>query len=73
MIGGGAGLATRLDPAAVVVDALFGTGLARELAEPFRGVVEALDQARAEVVAVDLPSGLDADSGRVLGACARPP
>lgn len=49
----------------VVVDALFGTGLARPLPEP---VAQALARAaaRAPLVAVDLLSGIDADTGRAL-------
>ncbi|PYE85506.1 NAD(P)H-hydrate epimerase [Pseudoroseicyclus aestuarii] len=55
--------------AAVIVDALFGTGLTRALDLP---VVQALARRRAAeappfVLAIDTPSGLDADSGRVLG------
>lgn len=56
----------------LVLDTLFGTGLDRELDGELRRLVEALNAAHARdrfaVVAVDLPSGLDADSGRPLGA-----
>ena len=55
----------------VVVDALFGTGLARDLDAPARALVEAIvhrRQAGAYVLAVDLPSGLDAATGRLFGA-----
>jgi NAD(P)H-hydrate epimerase len=59
---------------ALIVDAMFGTGLDRELASPWREVVAALN-ARVEngppVLAVDLPSGLDADTGAELGAAER--
>ncbi|MGK8236287.1 NAD(P)H-hydrate dehydratase [Roseovarius sp. MS2] len=49
---------------ALMVDALFGTGLRR----PLEGVAQqGLNQVAAHVVAVDLPSGLCSDSGRVLG------
>jgi NAD(P)H-hydrate epimerase len=57
--------------AALVVDALFGTGLTRPLGEPWRGVIWALNAARRRVLAVDLPSGLDADTGAELGAAVR--
>ena len=46
----------------VVVDALFGTGLSRPLAGLAAQVVQHLNQARARVVAIDLPSGLFADA-----------
>ena len=56
-----------LDGAALVVDALFGAGLARPLEGAAREVVEALDRRRLPVVAVDVPSGVNGDSGEVLG------
>lgn len=54
---------------AVVVDALLGTGIAGEV----RGAARAAIAAWPEVytVAVDLPSGLDADSGEVCGCCVK--
>jgi len=60
-----------LRSAELVVDALFGTGLTRALEEPFRGAVEAINACGRPVLAVDLPSGLDADSGEVLGLAVR--
>ena len=53
--------------ASVVVDALFGTGLRGEVREPGRTAIELLNQARKPAVAVDIPSGLDCDTGRPLG------
>ena len=55
----------------VVVDALFGTGLTERPRGAFGEVVDALAAAGAEVVAVDLPSGLDCDTGEPLGPCVR--
>lgn len=57
--------------AALVVDALFGTGLDRELGEPWTGAIRTVNASGRPVLAVDLPSGLDADSGAVLGAAVR--
>lgn len=51
----------------LVVDALFGTGLARPLEGVTARLLEAADQIRAPRLAVDLPSGLGADDGGVLG------
>jgi NAD(P)H-hydrate epimerase len=59
-----------LDGAALVVDALFGAGLARPLDGAARATVERLAQRRPPTVAVDVPSGLDGDSGRARGAAA---
>lgn len=51
----------------LVVDGLFGIGLARPLAGPARALVEALNTRRWPVLALDVPSGLDADTGSVVG------
>jgi NAD(P)H-hydrate epimerase len=54
----------------VVVDAMLGTGLQGEVKGPFRQAIDNINQARAggaSVLAVDIPSGLHADTGRVLG------
>lgn len=67
--------ARELSGTGVVVDAMFGTGLVRELRSPWREVVLAVNAAREEagleVVAVDVPSGLHADTGEVLGVAVR--
>jgi ADP-dependent NAD(P)H-hydrate dehydratase / NAD(P)H-hydrate epimerase len=55
----------------VVVDALFGTGLDRAIDGFLRDVVGAINAARAPRFAVDLPSGLDADTGSTLGVAVR--
>lgn len=49
--------------ASLVVDALFGTGLDRDLGEPAIRVVRTLNGLAIPILAVDLPSGLDADTG----------
>lgn len=50
-----------------IVDALLGTGLGRELEGAFRAAVESINAAGRPVVALDIPSGLHADTGCVLG------
>ena len=57
--------------ATVIVDALFGTGLKSELRGIHREAVALINDAGRPVVAVDIPSGIDATSGRVLGAAIR--
>jgi NAD(P)H-hydrate epimerase len=54
-----------------VVDALLGTGLTRPVEGTLRGVIEAINRAGKPVLALDLPSGLDADRGVPLGAAVR--
>jgi NAD(P)H-hydrate epimerase len=65
--GDSAALALALGGADVVVDALFGTGLDRPIAGWIEPIVQAVNAARARRVALDLPSGLDADTGAALG------
>lgn len=54
-----------------VIDALFGTGLSRPLRAPFLEWVEAVNASGRRVIALDIPSGLDANTGEVLGAAIR--
>jgi hydroxyethylthiazole kinase-like uncharacterized protein yjeF len=61
----------RLPDAEVIVDALFGTGLARPLEGGWLAMVEAVNRAGVPVLSIDIPSGLHADSGAVLGAAVR--
>lgn len=56
-----------LDSSALIVDALFGAGLSRPLEKNYRVIAEAVNRAHVPVVAVDVPSGLDGDSGKILG------
>ncbi len=56
---------------AVLVDALFGVGLARPLAGDYLAAVNAINAAGAPVVSCDIPSGLHGDTGQVLGAAVR--
>jgi yjeF N-terminal region len=59
----------RLDGAQAVVDAIFGTGLSRPPAGPFAKWIEAINSSHLRVIAVDVPSGLDADSGVAYAPC----
>ena len=52
----------------VIVDALLGTGLGGDVREPFATAIAAINASGLPVFAIDIPSGLCSDSGRVLGA-----
>ncbi len=54
-----------------IVDALFGTGLSGPLRAPFDEVVRMINAVSARVLAVDIPSGMDCDTGQPLGECVR--
>jgi len=60
-----------LPEADVIVDALLGTGLDSDVRGAYAEVIDAINQASAGVLAIDLPSGLHADTGCVLGAAVR--
>lgn len=55
----------------VVVDALFGAGLSKPIGGAAAEVIRACAAAHAPVLAVDLPSGVSGESGRVLGIALR--
>ncbi len=61
----------KLAEAGVIIDALFGGGLSRDLTGDARAAVEAVANAGRPVIAVDLPSGIDGATGQVRGAAVR--
>jgi NAD(P)H-hydrate epimerase len=64
-------LETELSDAEWVVDALFGTGLTGPVSKPFDEVITVINNGKARVLAVDIPSGLDCDTGQPLGPTVR--
>ncbi len=55
----------------VIVDALFGTGLSRALTGNYADAVDLINQSHSPVMSLDIPSGLHADSGCVLGSAVK--
>jgi NAD(P)H-hydrate epimerase len=75
---GGSARVVELDdlPAAIagsaaLVDALLGTGFSGAPRAPLDGAIEAVNAVDRPVIAVDVPSGVDASTGEVVGACVR--
>lgn len=60
-------LGVHLRDATLIVEGVFGTGLDRPITGGYADAIRALDEAAAPLVSLDLPSGLDADTGAVLG------
>lgn len=62
-------------PCYAIIDAIFGIGISREIDGHFSDVIHLINEMRANtttpVVSVDTPSGMESDTGRVLGACVR--
>jgi hydroxyethylthiazole kinase-like uncharacterized protein yjeF len=59
----------------IIIDALFGIGLTREVVGDYRAAIEHINDYRqrtdSHVIAVDIPSGLDSDTGQIRGAAVR--
>lgn len=68
---GDEGLSEALRATDVIVDCLLGTGLSGEVRDPYAGVIATINESGRDVMAVDVPSGLCADTGRVLGSAVR--
>ncbi|HHT9138285.1 MAG TPA: NAD(P)H-hydrate epimerase [Candidatus Wunengus sp. YC60] len=52
----------------ILVDALFGTGLSGDVREPFKTLIHGVNNLNKPIVSVDIPSGIDCNSGKILGA-----
>ncbi len=55
----------------VCVDALFGVGLSREITGDYAEAIQTFNQIKGWKLALDVPSGIDADTGNVLGTCVK--
>lgn len=64
-------LRTAIAHADVVVDAIFGTGLMREVTGIYRDVIELINTSGKTVISADIPSGVAGDSGQVMGVAVR--
>ncbi len=62
---------TGLDPADLVIDALLGTGLQSNVRPPLSDAIDWVNHQKATILAVDIPTGLCADSGHILGHAVR--
>ncbi len=56
---------------ALIVDALYGTGLSRNVSGGARDTVEAINRSKIPVVAIDIPSGINASTGDIMGCAVR--
>ena len=58
-----------LERAEIIIDALLGTGINSYIRNEFADVIDAVNQSDKPVVSIDVPSGLDANTGQSLGRC----
>jgi len=59
------------DNCGVIIDAIFGVGLSREVGGLYKEAVEIINSSNAPVVSADIPSGVEADTGRILGCAVK--
>lgn len=59
------------DRASLVVDALFGTGLSQPVEGLYKRVIDSINRSGKRVLALDLPSGINSDTGQVMGTAVR--
>ena len=52
----------------MIVDGIFGTGLGGQLSDEYKQLIDSINACDCPILAVDIPSGLDCDSGQPLGA-----
>lgn len=55
----------------LIIDAIFGIGLSSEVRKPYSEIIDLLNRSRKPILAVDVPSGLDADTGKVMGTAVK--
>ena len=62
---------TRIARAHIILDSIFGTGIKGEIREPYTSAIDAINKSKAYVLAVDIPSGFDPNTGQIHEKCAR--
>ncbi len=55
----------------LIIDALLGVGLKGKVRGIFRNLIEMINSSRAYILSIDIPSGLDATTGKILGVCVK--
>lgn len=53
----------------IVIDGIFGTGISREITGVYKDVIEGINKWSKYTMAIDVPSGLNSDTGEVMGCC----
>ncbi len=66
-----ASIKTKIAHCDAIVDAIFGTGLARNVEGIYRDVIEAINESDKPVFSVDIPSGVAGDTGKIMGVAVK--
>jgi NAD(P)H-hydrate epimerase len=62
---------SRIAKAGIILDGIFGTGIKGEIREPYASAIDAINRSKAYIVAVDVPSGFDPNTGKIHEKCVR--
>ena len=60
---------SRIANANIVLDSIFGTGIKGEIRQPYASAIDAVNKSKAYVLAVDVPSGFDPNTGQIYNKC----
>lgn len=63
--------AKKIEPYNIIVDAIFGVGLSRDISGEYEEAIEKINGFKSKVYAVDIPSGVDADTGAIRGVAVK--
>jgi len=60
---------SRIANANIILDSIFGTGIKDEIREPYASAIDTINKSKAYVLAVDVPSGFDPNTGQIHKKC----
>lgn len=60
-----------LEKCDIIIDAVFGTGIAGKVKERYKSIIDSINDSERSVLSVDIPSGMDGNTGEPLGACVK--
>ena len=55
----------------VIIDGILGTGISGKIKEPYASAIDMINKSKAYKLAIDVPSGLDPDTGNAYGQCVK--
>ena len=60
-----------INNAEIIIDGIFGIGIHGKIKEPHSSIIDAINRSKAYKIAVDVPSGLDPDTGKIHDKCVK--
>ncbi len=63
------GIESRIANANIILDGIFGTGIKDEIRQPYASAIDAVNKSKAFVLAIDIPSGFDPNTGQIHKKC----